>query len=426
MRSVDVTPSARRLSSSLRDIGYDLNTALADLVDNAIAADATTVEVEIVFEGRDSYFAVADDGCGMTESQLNEALRFGTRRKYVRGELGRYGLGLKTASLSQGRKLTVASRHAPVNRRVTARTLDLDRVERTDRWEAIEPRRSRAVKLSSLWLDDGPGTVVVVEDLDRMLPERDPEGGWARRRLNTLSERSASYLGMVFHRFIEGEFGFPFTIVLNGEKIQPWNPFAPGEAREALTRRRFEVEHSDGVGEVWLTPYVLPPKSGFSSPEAFERLSGPEKWNRQQGLYIYRSGRMIQSGGWSGLRAADEHTKLARAALEFDTDLDDAFRINVAKMRVAVPNQLRSLLGRAIQELCNRANAAYRREAAMAASRRDRGADKEGSQLDATSTRAVSAALMAAATAAGEFNSFSRIMSTLREESPTIAEALGW
>src|SRR5690606_37482526 len=98
----------------------------------------------------------------------------------------------------------------------------------------------------------------------------------------------------------------------------------------------------------------------FSSLEAFERASGPRRWNRQQGLYIYRADRLIQSGGWSGLRAADEHTKLARAALEFDTDADEAFRINVAKMRVSLPAELRPVLERPVQELCNRANRAYR------------------------------------------------------------------
>lgn len=426
MRSVDITPSAQRLSSSLRDIGYDLSTALADLVDNAIAADAATVDVEVVFEGRESYILVADDGRGMTEGQLNEALRFGTRREYERGDLGRYGLGLKTASLSQGRRLTVVTRHAPVNRRVSARTLDIDHIERTDRWEVVEPERSRGTDLASFWLDDQPGTVVLIEDLDRLLPERDPEGGWARRRLRTHAERAASYLGMVFHRFIEGEFGFPLTIAVNGEKVEPWNPFALGEAREVMSSRRFEVEWAGLVGEVWLTPYVLPPRSAFSSPEAFERLSGPEKWNRQQGLYIYRAGRMIQSGGWSGLRAADEHTKLARAALEFDTDLDDAFGINVAKMRVSLPAQLRTLLSRTVQELCNRANAAYRRESAIAGRNRKSGRRDEAPKPDTMSMRAVSAALMASAVSVGEFDTLAQIMRVLREDSPAIADALGW
>ncbi len=113
-RAVDVTPSARRLTGSLRDIGYDFVAALADLVDNSVAAGASEVEIEIVFDGPASFVLIADNGSGMTETELNEALRFGTRRDYELGELGRYGLGLKTASISQGRRVTVSRRSVRV------------------------------------------------------------------------------------------------------------------------------------------------------------------------------------------------------------------------------------------------------------------------------------------------------------------------
>src|SRR5262245_52986794 len=129
--TADITPSARRLTSSLRDIGYDFVAALADIVDNSVEAGATKVDVEVVFAGSHSYVAVADDGEGMTEAQLTEALRFGSRRTYVDGDLGRYGLGLKTASLSQCRKVTVVSRRATVRRRLAMKTLALDHIEDT-------------------------------------------------------------------------------------------------------------------------------------------------------------------------------------------------------------------------------------------------------------------------------------------------------
>lgn len=424
MRTIDVTPSAKRLTSSLRDIGYDLPTAIADLVDNAISADATRVDVNLRFEGLDSYIVVADDGSGMTEQTLDEALRMGTRRVYESKDLGRYGLGMKTASLSLGRRMTAVTRHAPRQRRLYARELDLCRFERTDRWEVVDPRSSRARDVAAEWLDDGPGTVIVIDQLDRVLPERAPEGGWARRRFATWAGRTANYLSMVFHRFIEGEYGLPLTIAVNGEKVEPWNPLGPDEpARRLLPRRSFTVETGDGADTVWFSPVVLPARREFSSQEEFERLSGPGKWNRQQGLYIYRAGRMIQSGGWSHLRAQDEHTKLARAALEFDTRLDEAFRINIAKMRVSLPGQLRTMLERPVQELCAQANAAYRRAVTAGA---DGGHGANGSPAASPVMRDVAAALMAAAASAGEFDSLSRIMDRLRREAPVIAESLGW
>ena len=105
-----ITPSAARLTESLRDIGYDFASAVADIVDNSIMAGASRVEILIEFDGTDSAVFVADDGRGMTANGLLEALRYGTRRTYSRGDLGRYGLGLKTASLSQCRSVTVVTR----------------------------------------------------------------------------------------------------------------------------------------------------------------------------------------------------------------------------------------------------------------------------------------------------------------------------
>ena len=122
----DIAPSAARLTGSLRDIGYDFPTAVADLVDNAVTAGATRINIETKFEPNGSYVLISDDGCGMREAELIEALRFGTRRAYGQNELGRFGLGLKTGTFSQCRRLTVATRHTPKRPRLNVMTLDLN------------------------------------------------------------------------------------------------------------------------------------------------------------------------------------------------------------------------------------------------------------------------------------------------------------
>ena len=188
---VDVTPSAKRLTGSLRDIGYDFVSALADVVDNSVAACASRVDVDIVFDGSDSYVAIADDGWGMTAYELQEAMRFGTRRSYEIGELGRYGLGLKTASLSQARRVTVYSRRSRCYRRVAAKMLDLDHILATDRWEVVDPCSAVGAD-RILQLSNGPGTIIIWENLDRVLPEQRADGGWARRRLEQTRNDRAS------------------------------------------------------------------------------------------------------------------------------------------------------------------------------------------------------------------------------------------
>ena len=152
------------------------------------------------------------------------------------------------------------------------------------------------------------------------------------------------------------------SITVNGQKLLPWDPFARSEkATQELQKQLFEIEYGESVGVVTLRRFVLPGRDQFSSLSEFERLSGPLKWNRQQGLYTYRADRLIQWGGWAGIRSIDEHTKLARASVEFNTDLDAAFNINVAKMRASIPAQLRQMIERPINEMCSLADEVYRK-----------------------------------------------------------------
>ncbi|MEV4277693.1 ATP-binding protein [Actinoplanes xinjiangensis] len=425
----DVAPSAARLTHSLRDIGYDFPTAVADIVDNSIAAGATRVDIQIEYNGADSNVIIADDGQGMSSAAMLEALRFGSRRSYARGELGRYGLGLKTASLSQARLLTVVSRSSKSVNRTCARSLDLDLITEWDQWVIVDPASTDwAVGRAREWLAEQTGTVVVWRSLDRVLPEKRPEGGWARRRVEALTRRTAQHLGIVFHRFITGlDDDPPVVISVNGEKVGPWDPFATDEvATHELPAQRFEVEAAGTIGWVRLRRFILPPRDRFSSPDQFERLSGPLNWNRQQGLYVYRAGRLVQWGGWAGIRGIDEHTKLARAALEFDTDLDGAFNINVAKMRVTLPAQVRQLLESPVNELCVLADDTYRKT--YRAIGRPVPADLEvPSEVRAVTQSAAAAglALRMAAMQADQWQAWEAIEALIRRQSPEIAELLG-
>jgi hypothetical protein len=425
----DVSPSAARLTGSLRDIGYDFPTAVADVVDNSIAAGATRVEVLIEYDGAYSRVFIADDGSGMSPPALLEALRFGTRRRYVRGDLGRYGLGLKTASLSQCRVLTVVSRSSKSTVRTCARALDLDLIEEWDQWVIVDPSIADvAVSRARQWLAEGTGTVVLWQSLDRVLPEKRPEGGWARRRLETLATRTAEHLGMVFNRFIDGVAGPPQVVItVNGNKVQPWDPFARQEpATTELPAQRFEIESVGTVGKVTLRRFVLPSRDRFTDPTEFDRLSGPLNWNRQQGLYVYRADRLVQWGGWGGIRGIDEHTKLARAALEFNTDLDTAFNINVAKMRVTLPAQLRQLIEPSVNELCALADDAYRKTSRAKATPvpENLGASAEvRAASQAASTAGL--ALRMAAMQADQWDAWEQIEALLRQQSPEVAGLLG-
>jgi hypothetical protein len=339
----ELIPSARRMINSLRDLGYDFASAVADLVDNSIEAGATVIAIDVEFDGDDSWVRIADNGCGMSPAQLREALRYGAERDYDEEDLGKFGLGLKTASLSQCRRLTVASRTSPQRASVTAYCWDLGHIGATDRWEILPVGSDEPGPSVRGPLKETTGTVVLWQRLDRMLGYQLPYGVPARKRLLTMCRELETHLGMVFHRFLAGEIpGKKLTILINGNEVAAWDPFARGENKlKTRAPRDLTVEHEGVTGVVRLEPYVLPHQQEFSSPDAFRRASGPASWNQQQGFYIYRAGRLIQSGGWCRLRAVDEHTKLARISVSFNPILDDAFKINVAKMRVQLPSEIR-------------------------------------------------------------------------------------
>lgn len=415
-----LTPSAARLTVSLRDIGYDFTAAVADLIDNSISAGARRVDLVIEFDGPATRVFVADDGGGMSANGLLEALRFGSRRDYGAADLGRYGLGLKTASLSQARRLTVVTRRTGASV-ISTRMLDLDLVIEHDDWLVVDPRRGAQVDRARAMLGDDSGTVVLWEKLDRVLPENRPEGGWARRRVESLTRRTSEHLAMVFHRFLSRP-EVPLMLTVNGEKVEPWDPFARHEpATQQLPDQTFEVSVGPHRGEVALSRFVLPPRDSFSSQSEFERLSGPLRWNRQQGLYVYRADRLVQWGGWAGIRSIDEHTKLGRASIDFSPELDPVFQVNVAKMRVTVPSQLRQMLERSIHELCLRADDAYRKTAKRRGARRDSPWRPESP----SETNLFGMALLSAALQAGEYDAFQRMLQVLGEQAPEVLQGLG-
>lgn len=454
LRVEEIVPSAARTVASLRDIGYDTPRAIADLVDNSIAAGADRVDVTIAFEGDGSWIRVADNGAGMDATTLQEAMRYGSERDYDSDDLGKFGFGLKTASTSQCRRLTVAARRAKQNARLEVRCLDLEHIEATSRWEILVLEGQDRPTEATEPLQAHTGTVVLWESLDRILEYKDPWGEWAKRKLLQLAEDVDIHLGMVFHRFLAGEVpGRKLTITVNGSRVRPWDPFCRDEPRtDEFPAKDLQVVGDGGVGFVRVRSYVLPAQREFSSEKAWKLASGPNQWNRQQGLYVYRANRMIQSGGWNRIRAADEHTKLARLSLDFYPDLDAVFGINIAKAYVNLPQEVREQLTPLVSQATQAANQRYRREpargtgggatptaAAPRGSRRAtplrgdpgmgtgpfdeygnrRGADR-ADDLDART------AIEEVAAAVGETDALKKIVGGLRARHPEVARELGW
>ncbi len=357
----ELIPSARRLISSLRDMGYDFAQAVADVVDNSVEAGATLINIDVEFDGNDSWVRIADNGKGMKPEILREAMRYGAERKYEEDDLGKFGLGLKTASMSQCQRLSVASRWNEERNEINAFAWDLAHIQKTNRWEVLKLKANEISPIISNPLKNNKGTVVLWQRLDRILGYKYPYGEMAKKKLSQICREIEVHLGMVFHKFLNGEVrGKRFKLLLNGNLIAPWDPFCQGQKKtKKLDLVNLPVKHEGASGHVLIEPFILPHKDDFATLEEFQAASGPANWNQQQGFYIYRAGRMIQSGGWSGLRTIDEHTKLARISISFSPALDEAFKINVAKMRAQLPSNIKEDVLKSITPIIKLAREIY-------------------------------------------------------------------
>lgn len=319
----EVIPSAARLVMTLRDVGYDFKAAVADLVDNSIAAKATQIEIAGRFKSGDPWIRIVDNGHGMSSDILDEALRYGSRReRYAPSELGKFGLGLKTASHSQCRKLIVATKQQN-SQKIEAREHDIDYFVEKDQWEIkVIPPSNQSPLLTEPLQKYGTGTVILWKNLDRMLLDdyKNPSGHWVEAKLMKQLEELEQHLGMVFHRFLTQDYisDSPLLeIYIRKAKVEPWDPFCIEEAHtEQLVSSEFKIPIGGLYCNAYLTPYVLPNSHNFSTQDAYNR-AGLRNWTALQGLWIYRANRLIQDGGWSSLVTSDEKTKYARVALEF-------------------------------------------------------------------------------------------------------------
>lgn len=381
MKKVKAPPGARRLIESLRNLGYECSTAIADLVDNSIAAQASEVYIDIYGQdgSRPPHIVIADNGHGMDREELHEAMRFGAFQEYSSDDLGKYGLGLKTASLSQCRVLTVASK-AKARKNTKPRRLlmrwDLDYVYRSDDWDLLAPTEEEL----PAWEQEAianplakeHGTVILWTGLEEMLPLLSSDDVRARERfLARLIEEVSEHLRMVFHRFMEGSITGrkKLHISVCGGGLSPWDPFCRDQTTRELDilRQKIEGRTRSGeavTGDVTLSPFVLPREDEFSTLQRWKGAAGPRNWNQQQGFYFYRNNRLLQAGGWSYLRAVDEHTKLLRVAVHFTGELDQAFSLNVTKMRARIPAEIRESVAGVVSKWAKAARERYDRRPA--------------------------------------------------------------
>ncbi len=332
-------PFAPNLIESMRSLGYSFETAIADLIDNSISANSSKIDI-LLSPIDNPYLIILDNGYGMNSNELEEALRYGAKNpleKRKNTDLGRFGLGMKSASLSQCRKLVVASKKDGL---ISCFSWDLDYIIQNKEWMLLEYDSEEINKLPQIELLKSlpSGTYLMLENFDRISSSTYD----LNTTLNSYMNSTIDHLSLVFHRFLnEG-----VDIYVNNNKIIPRDPFlSTNRGTQPLPEQFITINNC----RIRIKPYILPYMNKLTS-EDLQKVGGKEDLRTNQGFYIYRNKRLIFWGSWFRLTRKEELSKLARVMVDIPNDLDEVWGVDIKKSTVHLPDVIKKNLYSCIEE----------------------------------------------------------------------------
>lgn len=335
-------PNAATLIHSMRSIGYNFESAVADIIDNSITAEAKKIEISFpTYNNGDIYLQIVDNGHGMNKNELFEAMRFGSIKDEERSssDLGRFGLGLKTASISQCKKLTVISKK---NNDINGFVWDLDLLSIEKSWDIYEltsEEINNKIQQTTSELLEKNYTIVIWENLDTLEKDitllNDMYDVFMRR-----ITQMEKHISLVFHRFIEEG----LLISINGSKIISLDPFLSRHNKTSIKPEQIiNTKTKDNKDEkVKMQVFILPYFKDLDSSD-YEKLGGQETIE-DQGFYIYRNKRLMIHGTWFKIKPKAELSRNARIKIDIPNTLDNMWSIDIKKQNAVIPNSLLSQL----------------------------------------------------------------------------------
>lgn len=347
LEDFDEIPPSISMIESIRSFGYNFNTAIADIIDNSITANSSKLNIHLEWNKGNPYVLILDNGDGMNDEMLAKNVVLGSKNPNEvrdKNDLGRFGLGLKTASFSMARELHIFSKTKDQD--ICYRSWNLDVIEAQKKWLISKKQPS--------WYDDllndmkikKNGTLIAWKTCDRLL-----KNASTLKSFQDMGTDLIKYLGTIFSRFIASS--NTLQIFVNNTKVIPWDPIP--EDSTSLAEQY--------VQNIKITPYVVPHQSKFKNNDDYRVAGGINGWNAQQGFYVYRNKRLIVNGGWLGIKKmkSEEHVKLARIIVDIDTSFDETWQIDVLKSRASIPSgEIKVLLEAIAKNTRKRADSIYR------------------------------------------------------------------
>lgn len=328
-------PNPKSTINSYRSFGYNLSTAIADIIDNSISAGADRIFLEYKWKGKDSYITILDNGCGMHKEELVQAMTPGSKdpdEERNEKDLGRFGMGLKTASFSQCKRLTCITKKE--NYAIIKRCWDIDFINQENEWQLLD------YVSDELFVDkianQKSGTLVLWEKLDRIVGEAESTNEKVKKAFYDEMVTVKKHLSLVFHKFIESK---SLKIFFQNDEIEANNPFL------LHLDPKPEMGQPEQFDNVEITYFILPHMSEIGKEE-YEKTGGSLGWFEQQGFYVYRGSRLLVAGDWLGFQKKRDYSKLARIAVNFSNIGDFNWKLDIKKSTATPPIEIRKELDR--------------------------------------------------------------------------------
>ena len=344
-------PKASTLMGSLRSMGYSFESAVADVIDNSLSAHAQNVRILFPMNPMDELaLGILDDGDGMTKEVLLEAMRYGcmsAEKERSEEDLGRFGMGMKSASLSQCRCLTVVSFEGKT---LNGLTWDYNHILETQDWMIQELDGSEINKLPYIekLKTQKRGTLVIWQDFDVL---SNSSGGQVYSTLMDLRSTLENSLALIYHRFLSGIGTSRLHIFINELDVKPQDPFLEQHPKTTVKKEiELDIKDSKGIERmIKIRPFILPFATELKEKDK-QLIGGIENLRAKQGFYVYRNKRLIIWGTWFGMKQRAELTKNARIRVDIPNTLDDIWSIDIKKQQAAIPKQILHRLRKSVEE----------------------------------------------------------------------------
>lgn len=328
-------PNPKSTINSYRSFGYNLSTAISDIIDNSISANANQIRLEYKWLGKDSFISIIDNGVGMNKDELVSAMTPGSKdpeEERSERDLGRFGMGLKTASFSQCKRLTCITKKDTLN--ALKRCWDIDYINTENEWQLLDfvSDNSFVEKIEK----QESGTLILWEKLDRIIDDADTSNEFVKAVFYDEMVKVKRHISLVFHKFIESK---RIKIYFQNEEIHPNNPFLLN------LNPKPEMGLPEFFGNVEITYFILPHMSEIGKT-IYENSGGSLGWFQEQGFYIYRGDRLLVAGDWLGMEKKRDYSKLARIAISFTNANDFNWHLDIKKSTATPPIEIRKELSR--------------------------------------------------------------------------------